>query len=64
MAILGFICLVLLALWTTALAVGGMLASMSFGGKFEPALLVSAVLAAALWYVAWRFSPFTITLAS
>ena len=62
MAILGFICLVLLACWLTFTAIGGMVACQAFGGKIDPALWVLAIITAALWYAAYRFSPFTLTI--
>lgn len=62
MAIFGFIFLVLIALWLTVGALAAIYGSAVFGGKAEPIGWVLAVIAAALWYGVWHFSPFTVAL--
>jgi len=62
MAIFGFICLVLIALWVTVGALAAIYGSAVFGGKAEPFGWVLAVIAAALWYAVWRLSPFSINI--
>lgn len=62
MAVFGFICLLLIALWVTASALAFAYASVAFGGKPEAGLWVLAVIAALLWYGVYHFFPFSIAM--
>jgi hypothetical protein len=61
LSIIGFIAIVILALYFTAAAISIVYGEMIFGGITPASFIISAV-AVGLWVLAFWLSPFTVTL--
>jgi hypothetical protein len=62
LAIIGFVAIVLCALYVSAGAVSVLFGELAFAGRLSPLSFVLSAIALALWALAAWLSPFTVTL--